>query len=221
MYRESSNVCLTETWLTNNMPDSLISFTGFRTIRADRDTTASGKQEGGGLILLANNKWCNPTHAIIKEQICNKDIELLAVSLRPYYLPREFTVVVAIVVYIPPSAKAEAACDVVRSTIARLQDRYPDAFIFMSGDFNHVSLSKTLPTFKQFVECTTSGDKTLDLLYASVKNAYKCTALPHLSPSYTPAVKRLPVTIRTSKCWYPEAEEALKCCFETTDWDVF
>jgi len=123
---------------------------------------------------------------------------------------------------------------VVNSTIARLQDKYPkypDVFIFKSGDFNHVSLSKTLPTFKQFVECTTRGDKTLDLLYASVKNAYKCSALPplgssdhdmlHLSPSYTPAVKRLPVTVRTSKCWYPEAEEALNCCFETKDWDVF
>lgn len=61
------------------MPDSLISFTGFRTIWADRDTKASGKQKGGGLILLVYN-WCNPNRATIKEQICNKDIELLAVS---------------------------------------------------------------------------------------------------------------------------------------------
>jgi len=58
-------------------------------------------------MLLVNNKWCNPMHATIKEQICNKDIELLEVNLRPYYLPREFTLVVAIVVYIPLSAKAE------------------------------------------------------------------------------------------------------------------
>ena len=231
LYRESSIVCLTETWLTENTPDSLISFTGFKTIRADRDTGASGKQKGGGLLLLVNNKWCNPNHATVKEQICNKDIELLAVSLRPYYLPREFTVVITIAVYIPPSAKAEVACDELHTTIARLQSKFPEAFIVVSGDFNHVCLSKTLPTFKQFIDCATRGGKTLDLLYANVKNAYKCTALPplgrsdhdmlHLSPSYTPAVKRLPVTTRTSRVWHPEADEALRCCFETTDWDVF
>lgn len=230
-YRESSLVCLTETWLTDNTSDSLISFAGFRTIRADRDTRASGKQKGGGLILLVNNNWCNPNHATIKERICNEDIELLAVSLRPYYLPREFSVVVAIVVYIPPLANAEIACDVIHTTIAGLESKYPEAFIAVSGDCNHVSLSKTLPTFKQFVNCTTRGDKTLDLLYANVQNAYKCTALPplgrsdhdmiHLSSSYIPTVKRLPVITRTSRGWCPEAEEALRCCFEITEWDVF
>ena len=70
--------------------------------------------------------------------------------------------------------------------------------MFLSGDFNHVSLAKTLPTFKQYVDCTTREDKTLDLFYANVKNAYNCSALPplgrsdhclvHLSPTYTPAV---------------------------------
>ena len=42
----------------------------------------------------------------------------------------------------------------------------------------------------------------------------------HLFPSYTPAVKRLPVITITSKCWFPGADEALKCCFETSDWDI-
>lgn len=78
----------------------MTSFTGFQTIRADRDVESSGKQKGGGLILLINGKWCNPSHVTIKEQICTKDTELLAVSLRTHYLPREFTVVNDIVVYI-------------------------------------------------------------------------------------------------------------------------
>lgn len=60
--------------------------------------------------------------------------------------------VVAIVVYIPPSAKAEVACDVLHTTIARLQSKYPEAFIVVSGDYNHVCLSKILPTFKQFID---------------------------------------------------------------------
>ncbi|KAI3355865.1 hypothetical protein L3Q82_004417 [Scortum barcoo] len=39
------------------------------------------------------------------------DIELLAVSIRPYYLPREFSHVITITTYIPPSANANAACE--------------------------------------------------------------------------------------------------------------
>lgn len=72
---------------------------------------------------------------------------------------------------------------------------------------------------------------TLDLLYVNVKDAYKSTVLPplggsdhnlvHLSPTYTPAVKRMPVTTRTVECWSHEAKESLQCCLESTDWDVF
>lgn len=163
VYRESSLMCFSETWLKDCIPDSITGIS-FLTIRADRDTKASCKQKGGGLAVLINNRWCNPGHASIKERICNKDTELFTVSLRPHYLPREITAVIAIVVHIPPSANAEAACDVVHAVIARLQANHTDSFIFLSGDFNRMSLSNTLPTFKQYIVCTTRGDKTLDLL---------------------------------------------------------
>ena len=119
--------------------------------------------------MFVNDRWCNPGHTTIKEQICNRDIELLAVSMRPHYLPREFTHVIAIAVYIPPSKKkAEEACGVISSTVSRLQTQHPNALLLISGDFNQASLSKTLPTFKQHVTCTTRGNTTLDLpLYRS------------------------------------------------------
>ena len=88
-----------------------------------------------------------------------------------------------------------------------LQTRHPDTFIVISGDFNHIILAATLPTFKQFVDCHTRENKKLDLLYANVKEAYTSTALPplgrsdqnliHLQPLYKPQVQRLPVTTRT------------------------
>lgn len=75
------------------------------------------------------------------------------------------------------------------------------------------------------------GNKTLDLFYANVKDAYKSTALPplggsdhnlvHLSPTYNPVVKRIPITTRTVKCWSQEAEESLQAYLDLTDWDVF
>ena len=229
-YRESSIVCLTETWLHEQIPDSNITIPGFQTVRADRDTTATGKKKGGGLAVLVNNRWCHPGHVTVKQHVCSPDIELVAVGLRPYYLAREFTSVFAITVYIPPSGNAEAACDVIHTVTAGLQTQHPGAFIIITGDFNHASLSSTLPTFFQFVKCATRENKTLDLLYANVKDAYSSTALPPLgrsdhnlvllSPSYKPVVQQHPVTVRTVRKWSPEAMETLRGALEATDWDA-
>ncbi|TWW79918.1 hypothetical protein D4764_10G0009480 [Takifugu flavidus] len=140
--REASIMCFTETWLHGLIPDSNVTIAGF--------TTASGPRHHRG----------------------RPDVELIAVGLRPYYLPREFTNVIAITVYIPPTGKADTACDVIHSVTADLQTKHPGAFILITGDFNHASLKSTLPTFHQYVQCSTRDRKTLDLLYANVTNAY-------------------------------------------------
>ena len=51
--------------------------------------------------MFVNERWCKPGHCMVKVELCCKDIELLAVSMRPFYLPWEFTVIV-IAVYVPP-----------------------------------------------------------------------------------------------------------------------
>ena len=122
------------------------------------------------------------------------------------------------------------ACDVIHTVTAALQTKHPSAFIIITGDFNLVSLSSTLPTFYQFVTCTTRDNKTLDLLYANVRNAYSSTALPplgrsdhnlvRLSPSYKPVVQQHTVTVRTVRKWSPEAMETLRGALEATDWDA-
>lgn len=48
------------------------------------------------------------------------------------------------------------------------------AFIAISGDFNNVTMDKTLSNFTQYVDCPTREEITLDLLYANVKEAYSC-----------------------------------------------
>ncbi|KAI4894909.1 hypothetical protein NFI96_007437 [Prochilodus magdalenae] len=67
-----------------------------------------------------------------------------------------------------------------------------------SGDFNHVTMARTLPNFTQYVDCPTREERTLDLLYANVKSQ--------------------PVTTRTVRRWSEETSEVLQDCFETTDW---
>ncbi|KAI3373391.1 hypothetical protein L3Q82_021937 [Scortum barcoo] len=167
---------------------------------ADRNTRERGKKKGGGIALFVNDKWCNPGHIHVKEQRYTRDIELLAVSIWPYYLPREFSHVITITTYIRPSANADAACELLHSVVAQLQTEHPQAFVLITGDFNHASLSATLPNFHQYVNCCTRDNKTLDLLYANTAGSYSSSPLPplgrsdhnlvHLFPVYTPMVKR-------------------------------
>ena len=216
---------LTETWLTELTPDTDANLDGFQLRQADR-TTQSGKRKGGGLAVFINDRWCNTGHITVKEQVSSKDIELLVVSMRPYYLPREFTQVIVFAVYIPPSANADAACDTLHSVTSSLQTQHPQALFLISGDFNHASLSSTLPTFTQYVTCHTRDNKTLDLLYANSKEAYNSSPLPplgrsdhnlvHLLPVYKPLVNRQLVETRTVKSWTEASEKALRDCFDST-----
>uniref|UniRef100_A0AAQ5Z3V2 CLN6 transmembrane ER protein a n=1 Tax=Amphiprion ocellaris TaxID=80972 RepID=A0AAQ5Z3V2_AMPOC len=93
-YRESSLMMFTESWLNELTPDSLLTLDGFHLVRADRNARESGKRKGGGLAMYVNERWCNAGHISVKEQLCTKDVELLAVSLRPFYLPREYSHVI-------------------------------------------------------------------------------------------------------------------------------
>jgi len=49
-------------------------------------------------------------------------------------------------------------------------------FVAISGVFNHVALDSTLSDYHQFVDCPTSKDRMIDLLYAI---AYSATPSPH------------------------------------------
>ena len=70
----------------------------------------------------------------------------------------------------------------------------------------------------------------MDLLYSNTKDAYSASALPPLgrsdhnlvllTPQYVPEVQRQPVSTRVVRRWTREACEALRDCFETTDWGV-
>ncbi len=152
VYRECSLMCFSENWLTESMDDSCVDVPGFTAVRAAGGVRTSGNSKGGGLILYVNNRWCNPGHITVKDKICSQDVELLAVGLRAYYVPREYSHTVAIVVYIPPRAVPAVACDFIHDAVARIQTWHPDAFILISGDFNHVSLSSHLTGFVQYVD---------------------------------------------------------------------
>lgn len=96
--------------------------------------------------------------------------------------------------------------------IDRLLTQNPEAFIAISGGFNHASLFSSLLTFKQFVKCPTRGNKTFDVLFTNTKDAYSSSALPPHGISD-------PVTYPV-RGWSHYAYDALQDRLGSTDWSL-
>lgn len=101
---DSCVMVITETWLDSAIPDAVIDLQGRTVYRADR-TADSGKSKCGGVCIYVSNAWCTSTDII--KTYCSRDIEYLTLKCRPFYVPREFTTILIIGVYIPPRANAK------------------------------------------------------------------------------------------------------------------
>ena len=90
LYKENSLICLSESWLNDNTPDSCVDIPGFTAVQVDRDLSMRGRRKGGDIIRFFKKRWVNPRNVTVKERVCCPDIELLAVGFRASYAPREF-----------------------------------------------------------------------------------------------------------------------------------
>ncbi len=82
---------------------------------------------------------------------CSPDLEHLMIGCRPYYLPREFTLVVLIAVYIPPHADTNQAPDKLYGVIDSIETSRLEADFIVARDFNNTNLrnpAKILPTYQ-------------------------------------------------------------------------
>ncbi|KAI4879949.1 hypothetical protein NFI96_030543, partial [Prochilodus magdalenae] len=158
-------------------------------------------------------------------------VEFMVVRCRPFYLPREFTAVLIISVYIPPGATAKDALCELYSAISGLQNTHPDGLFIVAGDFNHANLKSVLPKFHQHVNFATRGANALDLVYTNIPSAYRAEPRPHLGysdhisvmliPAYRPLVRRSKPVLKQVRTWPSGAISALQDCFEYTDWQMF
>ena len=125
---------------------------------------------------------------------------------------------------VPHASEAIAAC------VHKIECASPDSPVLILWDFNACRLNKILPTYQQYVTCTTRGDKTIDLCYGNVKNAYKAFRKPplstadhnvvHLIPAYRTKLQREGVIKKQVKKWDSAAIDTLQACFECTEWEV-
>ena len=156
-YRNANLLCFSETWLNDMIGSRHLHVDGFGApVRADI-TEASGKQKGGGLCFFINGRWCNI--------LCTPEIELLSISYRPFYKPREFSTLFTVLVYVPLSTKYTVAAETITQHMNELDNFSLRALKLLLGDFNGCSLRNYNPTYKQYLTCTTGGNNIIDLCY--------------------------------------------------------
>ena len=58
------------------------------------------------MLIFVNNSWCAMSN--IKEVLryCSPEVEYILISCRPHYLPREFSSILFVAVYLPPQTDA-------------------------------------------------------------------------------------------------------------------
>lgn len=118
---------------------------------------------------------------MIRESLCTPNTELLSVSLRPFYLPREFPRIFITLVYIHPKAIVDAATRVIVETVHRLHSIAPDGPNLVTGDFTNC--------------------KPGNLCYGSIKGVYKSLhrappgmsdhSVVYLALTYKPVLKEI------------------------------
>ena len=89
----------------------------------------------------------------------------------------------------------------------------------------------SLPNVHQFVNLSTRKDRTRDLCYCNVTEAYRVRRLSPLGswdhcmlqllPLYRPNIRREKAKRTQVEKWDVESVDTLKACMDCTDWDVF
>ena len=135
----------------------------------------------------------------------------MIVNCRPFYLPREFTLVSITAVYLPPRADIKEAMKVLYRTISELQLTHTEGFFIVARDFNQANMKSFLSHFHQYVDCATRGVNTLDMAYTTMKDAFRAARGPHLGssdhvsvvliPAYKPLLVRGTPTVRQVRVW--------------------
>jgi hypothetical protein len=114
------------------------------------------------------------------------------ISCRPQYLPKEFSSILFVAIYLPPQADAgtKTALNQLFKAISKQENAHPEEALLVAGDFNAGKLQSVLPNFYQHVTCSTRVKKTLDHLYLTQRDAYK--ALPPLGKSDHNSIHLIP-----------------------------
>ena len=151
-------ICITETWLSEDIDTVSVSIPGYVMHRKDRD-----KRKGGGVVIFVRDdaRCCLiPIQIVVRD-----DFELLAIEITNYNL-------ILLCLYIPPSLSSPILRDIydelVQEVDALLCQR-PNRSLVTVGDFNHFRCDNLCNAFDlvDIVDNPTRGSNVLDHILVS------------------------------------------------------
>ena len=123
-----------------------------------------------------------------------------------------------------------AANDLLLNCMNRIENVSPESVKIILGDFNGSNFDEYVPSYQQFVNCTTREDRILDLMFCNVKHSYCVKKMSPLGnsdhcmlfclPTYRQKLKREKPCKVTVRNWNEDCLIELQGCFEWTDWSV-
>ena len=182
-YNHVDIAVISETWFKSDT-ESLGTLAGFNSFTKNR----SVKDCGGVGILIKNDIPASPIGLEVPH-----DLEVLWVSARPRWLPRQISVLVICAVYLPTKAgtrTVQQLTDHLTTSLMLLTKKFACPLFMIMGDFNPESTpfkasSLTKPCkLKQVVGVPTRGNSTLDYIFTNGAHWYKDpVSLPPLGRS--------------------------------------
>ena len=163
-------VAVTETWLSDEIPDSVVSMNGYIVIRKDRITGI-----GGGVMCYISKK--NFVCQLNLKTKNDQDFEIVWILIRPCLLPRPMSVIIVAVLYCPPWYCAEKCRDLsnyIIECVDELSKRYSNPCLLIVGDFNSLdctTFSRYLH-LKQLVASPTRGANILDKIFTNYNELF-------------------------------------------------
>ena len=187
-------ICITESWLSTDIPDSCIAIPGFNLFRKDRIYAT-----GGGVCIYLDQKI--PCELL---QSCDQEeVESLWISIRPHSLPRQITSIVLGIIYHSTSNR-EPENVILRDHIQKNLDvlllKQPNALVVLTGDFNPTStgfqaqyIARVNP-LKQLVSFKTRDTGTLDWFFTNRSKLFTLSQLPKVGFSDHSTILAKPVS---------------------------
>lgn len=189
-----------------------------------------GKTCSGGGCDYINDAWCHDTVVVWRH--CSLLVEFIIVKCWPFYILREFTVILVVAVYIPPSPNNNDRNEAltrhsVNCTMPSASNRQHTQTVSPSWIFQPCRPKVCVSKNTYVLIFQHRGGNILDLVYTTHRGAYTALPLPHLASPNTPLLCLFQHTDKgwkspnqfTRRVWPEGASSALQDCFATTDWD--
>ena len=155
---------VTETWLSDTVPPSITTIDGYSCERRDRV-----EKKGGGVLAYIRKNIPYNRMGYME----SNDVEFLWVLVRGKCMPRQFSHILIVVVYVQPNA-----CDytTINHIVAGVDDtlkKHPHVGVMLIGDFNQLNdthLRNYL--LGQVVRRPTRGRAVLDKIFTNMSTLY-------------------------------------------------